>query len=726
MLSGKRWIQILLSCAILLLVALGIGVYIRSLQAATTANITTLVYEMAEHDMNSIENEVCSRFDHLGYIMDRINHSKPESINELCQKLNEESAAKYFEMLYLIDENGTTYSSTMLIKKSASEYVSMILSGEDRFAIRQNETDGWAQATNESMIYGIQTTPLTVENVRIVGIVGRVNIRELENHMKVSSFNERGSTFVITSDGSYILNEKRTAGIGKVDNLFDELQPVLDEQELIAVRRNVDKKQQFITKFFCDTHQAVEVACFIPMKSYNWTLVMRVSEEVFREQTNQFVHLSMTMLVAVVALMLFLTLTLFRMRMRETSAKLEAKSKSEFLSNMSHEIRTPLNGIIGLNELMSRNLDRPEKLKEYLDKSFSAAEYLLTLINDILDYSKMQSGKFDIVESPFSIEEMLTSVENMIHNKFQEKRITFTIQKKILQPYVVGDMARIEQILMNILGNAVKFTGQSGKVTLEVIQTELEDHLVQTSYSVTDNGCGMSEEFQKKIFESFSQERSRNNDSVKGTGLGMSISYTLCKLMHSELTVRSQLNIGSTFQFVLVNQIAEQPPEQEAIPAQGEFSENPENSGNPENAENPGNPEKSGRPAKPLKILVAEDNELNAEILLEILSASGFQADWAPDGGQVVSMFEKSEPGFYDLILMDVQMPVYNGLEATRQIRELDRPDAGTIYIIACTANTFQEDQQKAIESGMNDFIAKPIAIQKLMQKIEHAGIGGN
>ncbi|MCM1528907.1 MAG: ATP-binding protein [Alistipes sp.] len=700
MLPRKKIMRAVIAAVIMLLVAGGITIYIHSLQAATTANITSLVREMAEHNMNSIESEVTARFDQLGYIMDRLSYSKPETITDLCMKLNEESASRYFDKLYLIDETGRSYSSAMLIDDAEQKYVDMILAGEDRFVVRQDET-AMLQSTSESIVYGVQTQPFAVEGIRFVGIVGRVNIRYLENHLKVSSFDGRGSTFVITQDGNYILNEKRSAGIGKTDNLFAELEQTMSRQEYEAIRKKIETQTDFVSKFFCQTHQTVEVACFIPMEHYNWTIVMRVSEEVFNEQTAQFVHMSMTMLIVVAALMVILTIILYKMRMREASARLEARSKSEFLSNMSHEIRTPLNGIIGLNELMIRNLGDSEKMKDYLDKSFSAANYLLSLINDILDYSKIQSGKVEIISEPFSIEDMTTSIENIIRSRFNEKNITFTIDKKLLCPFVVGDVMRIQQILMNILGNAVKFTDRDGTVVFEIVQTRLDNGRVRTKYSVADNGCGISPEFQKRIFESFSQERGRNDESVKGTGLGMSISSTLCKLMNSELTVKSRLDEGSIFSFELETPIADaaavsRPAEKKASLAE----------------------------KRALRILIAEDNELNAEILTELLTAAGHTADCASNGGEVVDMFNNSEPGYYDLILMDVQMPVRSGMEASKIIRSADRSDAKSICIIACTANAFLEDEKMALESGMDGFITKPIDVGKLMDKISEIGTG--
>lgn len=301
----------------------------------------------------------------------------------------------------------------------------------------------------------------------------------------------------------------------------------------------------------------------------------------------------------------------------------------------------------------------------------------------------------ELIPKPFSIEKMVTTIDSLMRNRMEDKNIRFHIDTRIHDAYIDADEMRLEQILINILGNAVKFTPQYGSVTMRVDQTEAGAGRITTTFEVEDTGCGMSEEFQKKIFDSFSQEQNTASTGVRGTGLGMSISSILAKQMGGTLSVRSKLGEGSCFTFTVTADVADPVPESL--------------------------PENIARPAgegKLLKVLVAEDNELNAEILMEMLNAAGFAAIHASDGGQAVEMFKSSAINEFDIILMDVQMPVKNGYEATKIIRRLNRPDAGTVIIYACTANTFKEEQDRALESGLNGFISKPIDVKKLMEEL--------
>lgn len=696
--TKKQSAQVIFISAIILLLGIGgIFFYINEMYEATTTGIASLIKEMAMHDMHSIEYDTSNRYDQLECIYKRLEHSDPKTIQELCLELNKESASGYFDRMYLVDDQGNVYSETMLISDvKDSTFGNYFLEGKKEFAIRQAATNT-LEATSERMVYGIAIQPATVEDITFIGIVGTCDIHVIEKRMRVDSFQGRGSTYVITNDGNYIVNKNRSAGVGKIDNLFSEFENVMSEKELEEIKKNILSKKEFMTKVYCTKHDCIEMVYFIPIEEYDWYIVSRVDARVFNEKASNFIRMSASMLITVLVLIAVLAFIMYKMRLKTTKARFEAHSKSEFLSNMSHEIRTPLNGIIGLDELMLMNIDDKEKMNHYLNKSLTTANYLLALINDILDYSKMQAGKMEIIEEPFSLDEMLDAIESIIRNRMHEKDISFVVKKDILETNISGDMVRLEQILMNILGNACKFTGEHGKVEFVIKQEVIAEGMVSTSFSVRDNGCGMTEEFQKIIFESFSQDRKQNDNSIKGTGLGMAISATLCQLMGSELKVKSKLGEGSTFYFEILSDIVEEKEEERGL----EISQ-----------------EEETIPVKNLRVLVAEDNELNAEILLELLEMECIAADWAKDGQEVVERFRDSKEGYYQVILMDVQMPIQNGYEATKQIRELDRKDAKTVHIIACTANAFQEDEDMAYESGMNDFVVKPIDIPLLMNKI--------
>lgn len=534
--------------------------------------------------------------------------------------------------------------------------------------------DSWEipEAARENLVYGVRYSPFKAGNIEFIGIVGISQIDMIEKRLKVDSFGGRGYVGIIDIDGNYVVSRERSAGIGKADNYFDQLRinTALSENEINDIINRLTQGEAFIEHIDYN-NQVDQVVSFINMPETTWSIVLTVPQDVFSEQTQQFVVMTGIMLGVVVVVLCLMMLVIIRISVVSRTAKAEAKSRGDFLSSMSHEIRTPLNGIIGLNHLMQENNQNPEKLEEYLIKSDSTAKYLLSLVNDILDMSKLQAGK---------------------------------IETEILWSDIIGDETRIEQILMNILGNAVKFTQKDGSITMRVFQVREKSSRVITVYEIEDTGCGMSEEFQKIIFDLFSQEHNNVSRGTHGTGLGMAISFLLAKQMDGTLSVQSKLGIGSCFTFRLPAEIAD-----------GVQDTNRKNYAVPEAVDIV---QDTAPEREKVKILVAEDNELNAEILLEILKNAGFSAVRANDGGQAVDIFEASSLHEFGIILMDVQMPVLNGYEATKVIHAMNRSDAKTVIIYACTDNTFKDDQVKDLESGMNGFIAKPIDVDKLMQKL--------
>ena len=437
-----------------------------------------------------------------------------------------------------------------------------------------------------------------------------------------------------------------------------------------------------------------------------WYFLLSVNKSLFSERSYSLIIMNLVELLIVVLIVLAALLLIMFNQYKSANAIAKEKAQSEFLSNMSHEIRTPLNGLVGLNYLIVNAIDEPEKheqIKEWLKKSQSTAKYLLSLVNDVLDMSKLQAGKVDIVKEPMLIESITDAVWSMQRDNIERRGIRFIPDINITEPCIMGDSVRIKQVLVNLVSNAAKFTPAGGSIIICVNQEPLGDGKVLTTITCEDTGCGMSPEFLETIFEAFTQERNKNTASIKGTGLGMAISKLLVDAMGGELLVESQLNIGSKFTIKLPAEIAKTPDyiSQQTV----------------------GIVQKQEKRTKPLKLLVAEDNELNAEVILEILGDEGFIADHAADGQKAVEMFSASEPGEYDVILMDMRMPVMDGCTASEKGRELDRPDAKKVLIYACTANTFEEDKIRAIQSGMNDFLTKPIDVKVLLQKLENTVI---
>ena len=376
-------------------------------------------------------------------------------------------------------------------------------------------------------------------------------------------------------------------------------------------------------------------------------------------------------------------------------------AKQEFLSSMSHDIRTPMNAIIGMTSLALDNTDDPKRVRDYLGKIALSSKHLLGLINDVLDISKIESGKMTLNVEPVSLREAMDSIVNIMQPQVTAKNQQFkAAAREILSENVCCDGVRLNQVLINLLGNAVKFTPEKGAVQLTVYQEALPEDAsrVRTHFLVSDTGIGMSKEYQKVIFESFSREDNTRVRKTEGSGLGMAITKCIVDAMGGTISVRSEQGRGSEFHVVL-------DLEKAAAPAASEAADGA--------AERVNDVVLKGR-----RILLAEDNELNWEVAKELLSILELELDWAENGEICVEKFRNSPAGHYDAIIMDVRMPVMDGYEATAAIRRLEREDAD-IPIIAMTADAFSEDIQRCLERGMNDHLAKPIDIQAVTFKLK-------
>lgn len=369
-------------------------------------------------------------------------------------------------------------------------------------------------------------------------------------------------------------------------------------------------------------------------------------------------------------------------------------AKSSFLSRMSHDIRTPLNGIIGLIKINETHMDDRELVKTNQDKMLVSADHLLSLINDVLQMSKLEDENIEISHEPIDLGEISREVGTIISGRTAEAGIAFEIGKQELPvSYVYGSPLHIRQIFLNIYGNCIKYNKPHGKVITTLKCLGEKNGIVTYRWTISDTGIGMSEEFLKHIFEPFVQEHSDARTVYSGTGLGMSIVKKIIDRMNGTIVVTSKEGEGSTFVITLPFEIAEKPEE---IPAEMDGEVN----------------------IAGLHLLLAEDNELNAEIARTLLEDEGAITTIVNDGQQAVDIFSRNKPGTFDAILMDIMMPEMDGLSATKAIRALDREDAGTIPIIAMTANAFDEDEKKCMEAGMNAHLVKPLDIQKMKEAV--------
>ena len=444
---------------------------------------------------------------------------------------------------------------------------------------------------------------------------------------------------------------------------------------------------------------------------YSKWIEQNVNNRSFREVFNDNFDFYITYLVFALIIILAIGYMLSMLKIRENrlktilsyqkvlekekrQAEAANRAKSTFLFNMSHDIRTPMNAILGFNEIAIRHIDDRGAALDALRKARYSSEHMLNIINDILDMAKIESGKMELNEKVINVKQLVSRMEEMFRLSMEQKGLTFIVVDDTQEGYVYGDYLRITQIIANLLSNAMKYTRPGGTVTYHGIENkDQEAGYVQYEVHVKDTGIGMSEEFQKRLFQAFEREKNTTVSGVEGTGLGLSIARNLAELMGGSLHFTSKENEGSEFVFSFRARIAE--PEQEIMATE----------------------EKTDLTGK--RILLVEDNGLNREIVRTLLEDEGILIEEAENGEIAVQKVSQSVPGYYDLILMDIQMPVMDGYEATRQIRKLDERRLAEIPVAAMTANAFEEDRQKAEKAGMNGYLAKPVNRKEMLEEIE-------
>lgn len=384
-------------------------------------------------------------------------------------------------------------------------------------------------------------------------------------------------------------------------------------------------------------------------------------------------------------------------------------AKSDFMSRMSHDIRTPMNAIIGMTEIAVMHIDNRERVLDCLEKITVSSKHLLSLINEVLDMSKIESGKIELSEEEVNLSELIDNLVTIIRPSVQQNNHKLDVHiANVEHQYVLSDPVRMQQVFMNILGNSVKYTPNGGQLALEVYEKPSDmDGYGCYEFVFTDNGMGMSKEFLEKLFEPFSREGDSRVNKIEGTGLGMAIARSIARKMNGDIIVESELGKGSCFTVQLSLKLVDKviPGKETEKAAEDEELQVVQSLSKEVLAEK--------------RLLLAEDNELNREIAVELISQTGVAVDSAETGKEALELFEKMPENYYDMIFMDIQMPEMDGYEATAAIRRLPRKDAARIPIIAMTANAFAEDIRKSREAGMNEHLTKPLDIGALMKCLE-------
>ena len=566
------------------------------------------------------------------------------------------------------------------------------------------------------------------------------SMTQLNDYFRCDAYENNNSVYVLDNDGFKLFNANDTELL-KGHNVYT----VLSQMSYLHGSSFAGAKERLARTGACYSNAVLDGTEYFyalkQMENAQWTLAFLVPAEYVAVNTQKLVNI--VMVIIIVIAMMFSVITVFvgwsllrQKQQQELRAEKEAnlrleqynihltqvndelrqaqdaaaealqsaerasKAKTDFLSNMSHDIRTPMNAIIGITTLMKNELHQPEKLAEHLDKLETSGQLLLGIINDILDMSRIESGKTTLNVEKMNLPQQVSQLDSIIRQQAGQRRQTFTVNTHLQHENVLADPNRLNQVLMNILSNAVKYTPKGGHIRLEVEELPRNEHFARYRFVVQDDGIGMSEEFQKTLFDPFTREEKSGTNKVQGTGLGMAITRSIVDLMGGSISVESAPGRGTRFEVVLEFPIDTESDHAQKVQAL------------PEEAE-------ETSPLSGMKFLCAEDNAINAEILELLLESKGASCTVCSNGQEIVDAFASVKPGEYDMILMDVQMPVMDGLEATRRIRNGENPLGRIIPILAMTANAFLEDIQKSKEAGMDEHLSKPVDIAALEQTVK-------
>ena len=587
-------------------------------------------------------------------------------------------------------------------------------------------------------------TPITLQSgeteitLRYFGI--SQSMTQLNDYFRYDAYENNNSVYVLDNNGFKLFNANDTELL-KGHNVYT----VLSQMSYLHGSSFAEAKEQLARTGSCYSNAVLDGTEYFyalrQMKNAQWTLAFLVPAEYVAVNTQKLINIAMGIIIgfAVVLSITAISVGWFFLREKqqrelrvekEANLRLEqyniqltkandemrkaqviaadalqtaeraSKAKTDFLSNMSHDIRTPMNAIIGITILMKNELHQPEKLAEHLGKLESSGQLLLGIINDILDMSRIESGKTTLNVEKMNLPKQISQLDSIIRQQAGQRSQTFTVESHLQHENVLADPNRLKQVLMNILSNAVKYTPTGGHIRLELDELPRNEHYARYRFVVQDDGIGMSEDYQKTLFEPFTREEKSGTNKVQGTGLGMAITKSVVDLMGGSISVESATDKGTRFEVVLefpIDTEADTVQEAQMLPEEGEIAS----------------------PLSGMKFLCAEDNAINAEILQMLLEASGASCTICSDGQEIVDTFAGVKPGDYDIILMDVQMPIMDGLEATRRIRSGENPLGKTIPILAMTANAFLEDMQKSKEAGMDEHLSKPVDIRALEQTVK-------
>ena len=676
-------------------------------------------------------------------------------IQEEERSLELDSNKKFFEAwqkesestLIFLQENGKaiTTDGTKLRVDMPSK---LLLELKNGYNIGKLVSLDYEQNKKDGYLVAIPCQEYTINGETYTAIGTVYNHSKLDSMLSVKSYNGNAYLFMLDNDGNITYTNQQEDKFFRNYSLLKHLkgERAITEKEADSLQKKLDGREQGVELLGNDKPYYLG---YCPIENTNTMLICIVEkgavDNVLRDYQKTIVFATILMAGFILLLFVGLFYSISRRNLADQKAEYEKrnnelqkqamkemeesnkklkkakdittealqtaenanKAKTDFLSNMSHDIRTPMNAIIGMTSLIRHDAGNKAKVIEYADKIDISSQHLLGIINDVLDMSKIEAGKTVFKYTDFSILDFITELNTIFHSQIDEKKQTLTIIKEnIRHEWVNGDQVHLMQIFSNLVSNAVKYTQEGGKIQFLVEECEATSSVyAKYHFLVSDNGMGMSADFKDTIFDAFTRAESSVTNKIQGTGLGMAITKNLVEAMGGTIDVESELSQGSCFEVLIDLRIAEDRSVSSAEQAEKD--------------------EPAGNVLKGMRFLCAEDNELNAEILMELLKIEGAECTICENGEEILKTFEKSAPGDYDMILMDVQMPVMNGYEATKAIRRSSHELAKTIPVIAMTANAFSEDIQNSLAAGMNAHVSKPVEMRVLEKTIRSIKTGG-
>lgn len=736
----KKSLYLPIIITLLLLGCLGTGVWLfaNAVGRELWTNSIKTVAETTRQKANAIQSLLDDDFSRLSLLKDYLSDKPPENLGKVVSSCQSVDPDVFF---YILGNPELNNALELELDEAAREYLETVPHTSGFINSHENTISG-------ENVFGIFQKAFLADGTPLF-LIKEYRTLEIAQQFPLNFFDYTGYSYLVDQDG-VIMVRPRLRRNGYTDNLLDMISPELNSPQLIQLFRS--RLQEGRSGWHRFANQETEfVLCYEPLSpDSQWLLVSVVPEEVINRQTTSILEKTMLFSGSLVLIILIIAAVFSGSRRSEEKAHTQElkqalaaadaanKAKGQFLMNMSHDIRTPLNAIIGMTAVAKEYANDKHRTADCLEKINISGKHLLSLVNDIMDMSQIENGAMILQEEPLRLSRLYREVLELMEFLARESQVT--LHSDFLPPendIISGDPIRIRQVLINVIGNAIKYTPAGGQVSLEFSQAgPASDASAVYQFCCTDTGIGMEPEFLKKMFRSFERSRNTTKSGIAGMGIGLTIAKGLLDLMGGSISAESEAGKGSSFliefRFATLTELPEEDASADPVNIETDL---PSSQDSPNSPEDPAVSAQSAAEAPQAavspqdnagsvvdftkkRVLLVEDVELNMEIAEAILGITGVQIEKAYDGQEAVQMVLSNPCRYYDLIFMDIQMPVMDGYEATRRIRGMDREDAWSIPILALSANALAQDVENSKKAGMDGHLAKPIDIDLLQRTL--------